>query len=58
MTNSTTPTRKAKSTKASRGESTIPAWKAYERGYLAASSKNQVYHGEQRKRLAKPLMSP
>jgi len=58
MTNSTTRKTPRKSTKASPVASTIPAWKAFETGYLAASNKNQVYHGEQRKRLVKPLMSP
>jgi len=51
MTNSTAPTTK-RSTKASRGASTMPAWRAFEKGYLAASSSKQDSHGEQRKRLA------
>ena len=53
MTSSTTGKAKTKRLiKASPRESTTHDWKAYETGYLAASNKNQVSHGEQRKRLA------
>lgn len=51
MTNSTTPKTK-RSTKATPAGSTMPAWRAFEKGYLAASSSKQDSHGEQRTRLA------